>query len=165
MESAVKLPIDVGHWATGKTALVSAGVLAIAGAVGSALAIAPITTGPGIKWQGGWEVTRATLFDVRATLYTVPAGRNLMVTDLTFSNGSSIASEIDFFAGQGGCGTGNIARSRLENVFIPPVSTVHLSYETGMGFASGQIVCIATLNNVSLHARGYLFTAATTGPN
>lgn len=155
----MKLSVDFGRWTTMKAVLAVAGALAIGGAVGSAVAISPTMDGP-VKWQGGWEFASIGVASAgQELLYLVPAGRNLMVTDLTVTNFGSSISQFSLFSGSsGGC---NItSKMRLRTVAVPAGDVTHVSYETGIGFSAGTPVCINKNTELYVNARGYLFTAA-----
>lgn len=145
---------------TAKAALAVAGVLAIAGAVGSAIAMSPIVTPP-IKWQGGWEAQASNSTGGGVKVADVPAGRNLIVTDIVATNfGSSVVNFSVYRGGSADCAV--VGQQRLSFVSAPPNGSVHLPLGTGMGFGAGQQLCVThSGGNVYFNFRGFLFTAAT----
>lgn len=146
-------------WTRTNAALAVAGLLAIGGAVGSSVAMSPIVTPP-IQWAGGWEF--ASPFELTQgghNIYTVPAGRSLIATDITVSNhGTSSRYVVLYNSINASCGT--IDRKRISDMPVPPGGVVHLSYQTGVGFASGQFVCLYNSLPVHVTLRGFLFTPA-----
>jgi hypothetical protein len=155
----MKLSIDFGRWTTTKAAMAVAGALAIGGAVGSALAISPTVPAP-VKWQGSvsplW--TQSSSF---GKMYTVPAGRNLMITDFIISNANSTSSSASLYSDPDDTCSDIIQQNiKLFAVRVPANSTVVIPLVTGAGFAPGQSVCVRTSVEMTTNARGYLFTAA-----
>lgn len=152
----MKLSIDFGPWTTTKAALAAAGVLAI-GAVGSAVAFSP-TIVPPIKWQGGAEFVQGAAVAGLNKVYTVPSGRNFLLTDLMIANIGTETVAVMVFSGQGGnCTTGLVQRTTTTYVWTQ--STYALSFQTGIGFAAGQAVCLSASNtDVDFSGRGFLFT-------
>ena len=149
----------LGHWATAKAALAIAGALAVVGAIGSAVAFSPIIA-PSIKWGGGAEFVRDTIGPETSGLFTVPAGRNLLLTDLVVSN--TLANDVFFeiyTQVEGGCAGGTRTR-RLGRTIVPTRTHTALAFQTGIGFASGQVVCVDTTGSLTITGRGFLFTAA-----
>lgn len=141
-----------------KAALAVAGALAIAGAIGSAVAFSPIITPP-LKWQGGAEFRVVSGSDTFVTAYVVPAGRNFLLTDLVVANFSSTRQFFHISAGPGGiCEVGS---PRLEGVIVRGDDNTVLAFQTGIGFAAGQAVCIQrSVSNMNFNGRGFLFTPA-----
>lgn len=153
----MKVSADFGRWTKTKTALAVAGALAIGGAVGSAIAMSP-TVQPPIKWAGGAEFVTAVPAGGPTVVYTVPAGRNLILTDLIIGNTNTTFNNISVFSGSAGCA--EILLPRLSNIMIPAADTAYVSLQTGVGFTSGQTICIQSSNSVALSGRGFLFTPA-----
>lgn len=153
----MKLSIDLGRWTTTKAALAVAGVLMIGGAVGTALAISP-TVSPPIKWQGGWE--RVDLHSAPGTtvveVAVVPAGRNLLMTDIVVSTNQS--SDVYFSVFEGGTNCSTQLAYRLAGVLIPPRGTLHFPLETGIGFRAGTRICASAGSFADFNFRGFLFT-------
>lgn len=138
-----------------------AGGLMIAGAVGSAVAMSPIVQPP-IKWAGGAEFSDSVLGGVPSphqVMYTVPAGRNFILTDLIVSNLTGTAQSFSVHTGAGGsCNT--TLTLRLLNISVLPSDTSYVSLQTGIGFTSGQAVCVQATAVMPVSGRGFLFTAA-----
>lgn len=154
----MKFTVDLGRWTTTKAALAVAGALAIGGAMGSALAIAPTMQGP-VKWAGGAEFVGSLSTGIgggSVAVLTVPAGRNLMLTDIVVGNVATTAAAFNLIAGTSNCS--NVLAFRLGNIVIPPNDVRSISLSTGIGFASGQNVCIFSPNQLSFNLRGYYFT-------
>ena len=145
------------HWTTTKAAIAAAGLLAIGGAVGSAVAVSPINAGPSIKWAGGWEIETVIYSNQDAKVYVVPAGRNLMVTDILASNFTAEDAALQMFiTGAQPCsGGGNY---RIRYAAVKASDNFQWSPQTGIGFASGQSVCLVSSQNLNVVLRGYLFT-------
>lgn len=153
----MKLSVDLGRWTSVKAPLLFAGLLAIGGAVGSAIAMSP-TVAPPIKWAGGVEFANNSASGLDPS-YTVPAGRNFILTDLIVGNRTSSGQGFQVLAGIGGtCVVSNTLR--LAEIVVPPGDTAYVSLQTGVGFASGQAVCIFTTAAMSVSGRGFLFTPA-----
>lgn len=157
----MRLSVNFGRWTTTKAAMTIAAALAIGGAVSSAVAIGP-TIAPPIKWAGGWEVATPVSAG-SAPVFTVPAGNSLLVSDLVVGNLSGSAVNIAVFgAGNAACDTS--LKVKLVALPIPPLSTVNIPLQSGLGFASGQRVCVnAHGGSLNVNLRGFLFTPAPAG--
>ena len=100
-----------------------------------------------------------------AELYTVPAGRNFMLTDLTVSNLTNSAARFGLLgtAPEASCAGGLASQIffKMQNVVVPADDTLVIPLVTGFGFTAGQHVCISTSgpNLIQANARGFLFTA------
>jgi hypothetical protein len=153
----MKLSIDFGRWTATKAALAVAGALAIAGAIGSALAITPTMDAP-VKWQGGVEFNHYVI-PASGLVYTVPSGRNFILTDLIIANNSGMQVGVEVRGGTGGT-CGSFAATRLAKLLIPNGNTSYLHLQTGIGYAAGQTVCLGgtASSNVTVAGRGFLFT-------
>jgi hypothetical protein len=162
MEDSMKIAIFFDRWTTTKAALAVAGALVVGGAVGSAVAIGPTVPAP-ITWQGGVNIIQDVVGPGASRVaYTVPAGRNLMLTDIVISNESATAAIAQrIFAGPGNCSvTGSAKTTRLT---VPAEGSLHLPLVTGIGFSAGQTVCLYNLDadsETQWMLRGFLFTAA-----
>ena len=142
-----------GGWTAAKAAVAVAGALAIAGAVGSAVAVSP-TVIPPIKWQGGAEFTGPAAGLGLTLVYTVPSGRNLVLTDLMIANSSAGTRSVTVYTGSGSC-----SNVRTTQVHVGPNSTYALSFQTGIGVGSGQSVCLSSSDgSYGYSGRGFLFT-------
>lgn len=151
-----------GRWTATNVSLAVAGVLAIAGAVGSALAISPIIAPP-IQWAGGVNIVEDVVVPgTRRLAYTVPAGRSFMLTDIVISNDSATpASSQGVFTGSGTCL--NNSGNRTSRLTVPAGGSLHLPFVTGLGFSAGQLVCIGNFDpdsETEWMMRGFLFTPA-----
>lgn len=135
-------------------------VWAAAGTVGSAAAMSPVI-GPPIKWAGGWGA--AFPLGGYVHIVQVPAGLNLMVTDLILGNPNNIPLQFRLLVGSPGC-SGEIPGSavRLSAVTIPAQDSMQIALQTGIGFSGGQWVCGFTSigGNLEFTARGFFFTPA-----
>lgn len=124
-----------------------------------ALAIEPTIDAP-IKWLGG--VSEITILNTtNGLLYAVPAGRNFMLTDLIVSNPHSGVGFFRLYTGSlGQCVLPDAVK--LDGVVIPPMNSLVIPLNTGVGFASGQMVCVTFASepaflSFTVNARGYLF--------
>src|SRR5262245_31292756 len=124
MERAMQITLNFGHWTTTKAALAIAGALTIGGAVGSAVAISP-TIAPPITWAGGWEVSIPGAAEGGIPVYTVPPGRNLLVSDLMVGNNSSAVATIALYSSISPTCAG-IEKVRLVALPVPPFETVNV---------------------------------------
>lgn len=155
----MKVSVDFGGWTATKALLALAGVLAIGGVVGSAVAFSP-TIAPPVKWQGGAEFTRNSPGSQFVKLYTVPAGRNFLLTDLIIANlGESASSFILYSDPTATCTPGALV-TRLGSTNVPPGENTVLAFQTGIGVAGGHGVCVAPTRELTFTGRGFLFTAA-----
>jgi hypothetical protein len=143
---------------------VGAALLALGlGAViaGGALAISP-TVDTALVFRGGVNIVTSAASGSDVHVYTVPAGRKFMLTDLVISNNNetSPATIQRVITGSGtNC---DWVADRTAALSIPVASTLHLPFVTGIGFTSGQHVCIQNAegpggNTTSWTIRGYLF--------
>lgn len=150
-----------GHWTATKAALAVAGVLAIGGAVGSAIAMSPIVQPP-IKWGGGMEFNQVPFVGGPYVMYVVPAGRNLILTDLVIGNLTGAAGSVFISSGSaGGCFS---ATMRMNTIVVPAGETTSVSLQTGIGFTAGSAVCIQVFTSeLAVNGRGFLFTPAPAG--
>jgi hypothetical protein len=150
----MQITLNFGRWTATKAALAVAGLLAIGGAVGSALAISPTLEAP-IKWQGGWEAS-PTLTSGENDIYTVPSGKVLMITDIIATNLDTNARSLQLRASSGACFTSSPLRSNL--IAVPPLGSTIISFQTGIGFPADKHVCFSTTSELRITARGFLFT-------
>lgn len=155
----MKVSVDFGRWTRTKAAMAVAGALAVAGAVGSALAISPIIAPP-IKWQGGAEFQLIANSNALIKAYTVPAGRNFLLTDLTISNFDPVKSSINIYSGAAGVCDISSLTTRVQSLLVPPETNTVLAFQTGIGFGAGQAVCILPSAPMTFNGRGFLFTPA-----
>jgi hypothetical protein len=162
----MKLSIDIGRWTARKAALALAGLVAVGGAVGTALAISPTVPAP-MKWQAGWETNIIHLNQsVGENAYTVPAGKNLLITDLVLGNrGGDTPAFFHLYRASSSqsCADPNSipqAQFRFFFINIRTNENIIIPLTTGVGFASGQSVCIFRQGggSVSVNMRGFLFT-------
>ena len=135
-----------------KALLRIAAALALAGAIGKAVAMSPIVQPP-IKWAGGAEFNN--FISGRVSVYTVPPGRNFILTDLVIGNPSGTSQSFNVYGGTS-CETASL---RMQLVVVPPNDTAYLALQTGIGFTAGQVVCLITTASMSVNGRGFLFTA------
>lgn len=82
---------------------------------------------------------------------------NLLVTDIIATNTtSSMLLFRVFTGGAADCGT---SRDRLFLVGVPPSNVVHVPLVAGIGFSSGQRVCLNLVSGLAqFNFRGFLFT-------
>ena len=136
----MKLSGNFGRWTPTKATVAAAGVLAIAGAVGSAVAFSPIIAPP-IKWQGGVGFISNASSGYNK-VYTVPAGRNFLLTDLVATNTTGTVSSFAVYTAPGGNCLSTPLVPRLNFTIVPPLNNTVLALQTGIGFAAGQAVCV-----------------------
>jgi hypothetical protein len=117
----------------------------------------PSVSDAGITFLGGVQLIANSVgnlsdFDV----FTVPAGVNLLVTDVIVSNSNASASCCARIFTGAGCLT-----ERTGFITVPAGGSVTMNFLTGIGFASGQVVCVRNGDSAGpLHftLRGYRFT-------
>jgi hypothetical protein len=109
--------------------------------------------------MAGWEATEAGLGPTPSTFYTVPAGRNLLITDIVVGGDATISGRFNVYTA-GGNGCASIGVRRLRNVTIPSNDSIVIPLTTGIGFASGQTICMVGFEggSISVNMRGFLFT-------
>lgn len=95
--------------------------------------------------------------DGNAAIYVVPAGRRYTITDVIITNTDLTTVNAHVYAEDGSC-TGNGVR-RLNMLFVPGQSTLHLPLNTGITFAAGKPVCVGTDGPTQWNVRGYLSNA------
>lgn len=139
---------------TTRAAVTIAGALALAGAIGSAIAMSPIVQPP-IKWAGGVEFGFASTVG-SATVYAVPPGRSLILTDLLIGNNSGVLATISILQAPDNCFADTTLR--VTNIFVPTGQTTAINLQTGIGFGAERVVCISSNASVSMNGRGFLFT-------
>jgi hypothetical protein len=156
----MQITLNLGRWTKLHTIIAVGGALVLGGAIERATAISPTVPAP-IRWAGGVAAMTSTVsVGNAASLYTVPAGQHLMLTDLILSNVTSNVAAVDLFAGDGSCSFANV---RLAAVVVPANSSLVIPLVTGIGFAGGQFVCVDTNVTLKANARGFLFVAASPG--
>jgi len=137
-----------------------AGIGVAALTVGSAGAVNPIMEGPNIDWAGSvaqiWDYVPGGSF---RSIYQVPSGVNFLLTDLIISNSNDVPVVTSLFTGRPltatSCGVEN---TRLFRLWVRPKETLVLPLNTGIGFSSGQVVCVYNVDHeLNYNARGYLF--------
>ena len=134
-------------------ALLAFGVVALA--VEKTAAVSPTVDVP-LTFQGGVQLVVCCVPNLTSVdVFTVPAGKNFMLTDLIISKfepGAAIDQRL--FSGAG-CVT-----QRTSFLSFPGQDTLHIQFATGIGFTSGQVVCIdngGTNGETDWTIRGYLF--------
>ena len=153
----MKLSVDFGSWTRTKVALAVVGALAFAGAIGSAVAMSPIIAPP-IKWAGGAEFVVATPSGIQK-LYTVPAGRSLLLTDLVVANNSPSNLSFGLYAASNGSCDVLSWVNRVGTTTVPfGTLPLVLAFQTGIGVGSGHAVCALTSSPTNITGRGFLFT-------
>lgn len=81
------------------------------------------------------------------------------MTDIVATNYTSSVAFFTVARGSATCGVIATDNYRLRDVAVPPSSTVHLPLQTGIGFGSGQEICVTgTVGNLLINFRGFLFT-------
>ena len=150
--------MNIGHWTTTKAALAVAGLLAIGGAVGSAVAFSPIIATP-YKFLAPAEFYVRTTESGLKRGYIVPAGKRFVLTDVIASNFSATTQVFSIFSGAGGVCGGTLT-PRLRDVLSPSQNTAVLTFQTGIVFGAGQAVCIAPSDAFGFDVRGFLYTAS-----
>jgi hypothetical protein len=137
--------------------------LALGGAIaGGAMALSP-TVDTALVFRGGVNIFFDLLEPGSDThlVYTVPANRKFMLTDLVISNESDASPAAGQFVYTGTTAACSVvAAQRTGDLKVPAGGTLHLPFVTGIGFNAGLHVCI--VNNDSADAtnwtiRGYLF--------
>ena len=155
----MKLSRYLVRWTTTKAALALAGALAICGAVGGAFAISPTVPVP-IRWQTIAEFTFSTTGSNAFKAYTVPAGRNFLLTDLVVTNRGTLQETFGVGSGNGGVCGGASLKLRLQDLYVASGENVILAFQTGIPFGPGQGVCVSSSNaNLVFNGRGFLFTS------
>src|SRR5258706_3871247 len=124
--------MNFGRWTTTKAALAVAGLLAIGGAVGSAVAFSPTITAP-FKFRVDVEFRARTSESALVRAYRVPAGKRLMLTDIIVSNFSTTTQVFGIFSGPTGVCGGTLT-VRLQDVVTPPQNTTVVSFQTVIEF-------------------------------
>lgn len=134
-------------------ALLALGVGALA--ADKAKAVDPTVNVP-LTFQGGVQIVLNLLANLtNVDVFTVPAGRNFMLTDLIISKDSTGAAVDQRVFTGAGCIT-----ERTAFLSVPGQDTLHIQFATGIGFTSGQVVCIrngASAGPTNWTIRGYLF--------
>jgi hypothetical protein len=95
-------------------------------------------------------------------VYTVPANRKFLLTDLVISNSSSATNparyQLVYTGTNATCGLG---LHRTSHLSVPGGGTVHIPFVTGIDFNAGQHVCIFNGDPTSTATywtiRGFLF--------
>lgn len=153
------ITLSIGGWTKRTTAIALGAVVALAGAVGTTLALNPTVSVP-IQWSGGWESGEIALTSGLHSVYVVPAGLNLMMTDIIATNLSS-TDPVTFSLYNGVPATcDNASRPRMMPIAVPNRNTLHIPLQTGFGFPAGTRVCLGVTGNLGIHARGFLFKPA-----
>lgn len=133
-------------------ALLSLGVGALA--ADEAAAVDPTVDVP-LTFQGGVQIIQNSLANLTDVgVFTVPPGRNFMLTDLIISKDSAGAAVDQRVF------TGCLVTARTGFLSVPGEGTLHIQFATGIGFTSGQVVCIrngASGGPTNWTIRGYLF--------
>lgn len=140
-----------------------AGVVVTGVTVWSAGAVSPFMEGPPIVWAGGVpailevNVPGGTFF----SLYRVPAGVNFMLTDLIITNSSDeTAAQAALYSGAGTTDCGAVS-AKMRALWVRPKETLVVPLNTGVGFSSGQHVCVSSVTfPLNYNVRGYLFKAS-----
>jgi hypothetical protein len=135
--------------------------LALGGAIaGGAMAISPTVETTRV-FRGGVTIVGGAFDGEHSDVYTVPAGRKFMLTDLVIANrsqtGPAMAQYV--YTGQGASCT-TVFALKTSFLHVPAASTLHLPFVTGIGFTAGQHVCIKNEDDASVTdwtIRGYLF--------
>ena len=135
--------------------------LALGGAVaGGAMALSP-TVDTALVFRGGVNIVKDNLAAATfALVYTVPAGRKFMLTDLVISNDSETSPATDQYVYTGGAANCTTAAAfRTSSLIVPAGGTLHLPFVTGIGFTAGQLVCISNgdANPTNWTIRGFVF--------
>ena len=152
---------SLGSWCMARPARAALVVLALGSVIaGGAMAISP-TVGTSLVFQGGVNIVQNNLGPGgTALVYTVPAGRKFMLTDIVIANQSDSLSASLQQVFTGGANCSSVATFRTGHLNIPAGSTFHVPFVTGIGFAAGQLVCIFNgdpTTTTSWTIRGYLF--------
>ena len=153
---------SIGRHCVARPAVTALMALALGGVVaGGAMAVSP-TVDSGIVFRGGINIVAFDLATTSARLvYSVPAGRKFMLTDLVIANNSDTnpATRQHIFHGAfGGCSAADIFRTAA--LSVPAADTVVVSFVTGLGFPSGTEICIQNRDGDAVTdwtIRGYLF--------
>lgn len=127
------------------------GTAAVAAISGYAFAIAP-TVDSGRTFAGGVGISTVVDGEV-APAYTVPAGKQLTVTDVIITNTATAVGQVFIWIGNSNCDS---LVNRLNEVRVPAGETFHLSLLTGFGFGAGKTVCLDSNQNTVWTVRGYL---------
>ena len=162
----MQISANLGHLTKFHSVLALCAGLLIAGTIGRATAISPTVDAP-IRWAGGVPVIRGSVSDGAISIYTVPAGANLLMTDIIISSVGSSPDTLTLYTGNGAdCGSVAESRIKLRDVMVPANDTVVIPLVTGFGFTPGQTVCILSEDvgvTLTVNARGFLFTSAPAG--
>jgi hypothetical protein len=130
----------------------SAAALVVATAVGTATAIT-LTIDVPRTYESLVEITYP-LYSGTVSLYTVPPGKKLIITDIIIGNPQTGSPHVSAFVGASpACET---VKTKLYAVVVPPNNTLPLSLTTGLFFGPGN-VCFKTTQLVNLTIQGYLF--------
>ena len=118
--------------------------LGLGGAVaGGAMALSP-TVDTGLAFRGGVNIVSNNFTaGAKGLVYTVPAGRKFMLTDLVIANDSEATAATDQYVYTGettSCAA--VAAFRTSFLTVPAGDTLHLPFITGIGFTAGQGVCV-----------------------
>ncbi len=97
-----------------------------------------------LAFQGWVNIVQLSIASNTTRLvYTVPANRKFLLTDLVISNSGSATNPARFqvvYTGTNAtCDFGSFRTSYLS---VPPSGTVHIPFVTGIDFSAGQHVCI-----------------------
>jgi hypothetical protein len=135
--------------------------LALGGAVaGGAVALSP-TVDTALVFRGGVNIVGGAFAGTFSDVYTVPAGRKFMLTDLVIANRSDTTPAGGQYVctGQGASCT-TVFALRTSFLKVPTGGTLHVPFVTGIGFTPGQHVCIKNEDPTDVTdwtIRGYLF--------
>jgi len=141
-----------------KTLFSAASLAAIAlGFAAPSIAQVPTIATPALNFIGGFEANIngcANLTDCDA--FTVPAGQNVILTDIIVSNSNAAPSCCARIARGSGCG-----EFRTAFIVVPAGGTVNMHLDTGIGYTAGQVICVrngASAGPINFTLRGYRFT-------
>jgi len=137
----------------------AASVAAIAlGFAAPSMAQVPAVLTPGINFVGGFEANLSCPDLTSCDAFTVPAGQNVILTDVIISpaSGNTVKSCCARIARGSGC-----SEFRTNFINVPPDAPVSIQFNTGMGFTAGQVICVrngASSGDLHFTLRGYRFT-------
>ena len=86
-----------------------------------------------------------------SVIYKVPSNRPFILTDLIIVNPSqNLGADWSIFLGSTtACPIDSTAKTKIANLTIPPQSTLHIPFVTGIRFAAGSIICVYGNNQLS----------------
>ena len=129
----------------------------------TARAVDPTIDAP-FKWLGGVQGIGTIGLDGVRPIYTVPAQKNFMLTDLIPGNPNDVPEQFHMYVGNGN-GLASFGE-RLSGIIISPYSSLVIPLNTGIGFGAGTTLCMGAVavgtptgafRGLNINARGYLY--------